>query len=788
MPSTDDTFRLLSGEITMKQPFHRRPVAWAAALAALQISAVHAQTSAPAAPAPAPAPAAAANDGLQLERIVITGTAVARSKMQQSVSVSTLGSEQLERSGASSAAELLRSVPGVRSESSGGEGNANITVRGVPISAGGSRYVQLQEDGLPVLLIGDVSFATADQFVRADYFTESVDVIRGGSASTLATNSPGGIINFISKTGKAGGGSIGYSLGVDHRQQRLDFEYGANLGNKLYAQVGGFHRIGEGTRNTDVTAENGGQVRFSLTKEFDGGYVRATVKSLNDRTPTYLPVPVRLTGNTISELPNVDPRTAFFINSNFPADTTVGRDGSRVTSNPADGLKVRVNSFGLEAQLKFAGDLTVTNRFRTTDISGRFIGLFPAGSAPIDAANGTNRYTGTASVFSAHIFNTSLDDMGNTFNDLRLQKVLKLAGNDRLTLTGGLFSGTQNVGQTWYWNRYNVELNGDGARLRDNAGNITLNPVGDATTTWGGCCFRNIDVKLTAAAPYAGLTWDSGPLSVDASVRLDKQRASGSQIFGDAAGWNAARRNKVSYTTDNTSYSIGGNYQLNKDMALFARISEGSSWASPDRIIWNTSVADGSTPYPVNETRQFEAGLKMRQGALSTFLTLFVAKTKEDGGFEVTSRRYLKDTYDARGLEAEFSWRAGDFKVAGGATVTSAKIAATGKKPRRQADFVYQLAPSYTLGKLELGATVIGTTKSYADNDNAVVLPGYTVINLFAAYEVAPNLQLQLGVNNLANTIGYTEAEGQGNLTNNPLYVARSINGRSVKAGLRYSF
>ena len=87
-----------------------------------------------------------------------------------------------------------------------------------------------------------------------------------------------------------------------------------------------------------------------------------------------------------------------------------------------------------------------------------------------------------------------------------------------------------------------------------------------------------------------------------------------------------------------------------------------------------------------------------------------------------------------------------------------------------------------------LGATVIGTTKSYADNDNAVVLPGYTVVNAFANVEIARDLTLQLGVNNLFDSIGYTEAEGQGNLSNNPLYVARSINGRSAKATLRYSF
>ena len=72
-----------------------------------------------------------------------------------------------ERTGATSAAELLRAVPGGRSESSRGEGNVSITVCGVPLSAGGSRYVQIQEDGLPVLMFGDIAFGTADQFLRA---------------------------------------------------------------------------------------------------------------------------------------------------------------------------------------------------------------------------------------------------------------------------------------------------------------------------------------------------------------------------------------------------------------------------------------------------------------------------------------------------------------------------------------------------------------------------------------------------------------------------------------------
>jgi hypothetical protein len=315
-----------------------KPLALAASLAMLAWSGAQAQTQT-AAPA-----AAKANEGeadqagtLSMERIVVTGTTTARTKMKQSVSVSTLDPDQIQKSGAVSAAEVLRSVPGIRAESSGGEGNANITVRGAPISAGGSRYLQLQEDGLPVILVGDISFGTADQFVRADGMTDSVQAIRGGSASTLATNSPAGIVNFITKTGRDGGGSAGLTVGLDHNQARLDFDLGGRLGPKTRFQIGGFQRIGEGARPSNVTLEDGGQLRMNLTQDFDGGYLRLSFKHLDDKTPTYLPVPVRLSGNKIETIAGVDPRTAFFINSNFAQDRTYDRNGNLVTSNPSDG-------------------------------------------------------------------------------------------------------------------------------------------------------------------------------------------------------------------------------------------------------------------------------------------------------------------------------------------------------------------------------------------------------------------------------------------------------------------
>jgi outer membrane receptor protein involved in Fe transport len=68
------------------------------------------------------------------------------------------------------------------------------------------------------------------------------------------------------------------------------------------------------------------------------------------------------------------------------------------------------------------------------------------------------------------------------------------------------------------------------------------------------------------------------------------------------------------------------------------------------------------------------------------------------------------------------------------------------------------------------------------------VLPGFAVVNLFANYELNDRTTLSLGVNNVFDQLGYTEAEGQNNLGDNPLYIARAVNGRSAKLSLKYAF
>lgn len=745
-----------------KQTFQVRPIAVAVAMSITSFAAF-AQNTAPAA------------DGLKLDQVVVTGASTGISKMKQSLSVSTMDSEQIEKAGATSAAELLRAIPGIRSESSGGEGNANITVRGVPLSAGGSRYVQMQEDGLPIMLFGDISFGTADQFLRADFNVDRLEVIRGGSASTLATNSPGGIINFISKTGKEAGGAVGMTAGLEQRQTRLDVDYGGSLGPRTTFHIGGFQRVGEGARPAGFNTENGGQIRANITQQLDNGFIRFSLKSLDDRTPTLLPVPVTVSNGQINTINGIDPRTAFFITPTLPNDRTMNRDGGMTNSSTRDGLHVVSNAFGFESMLKLGNGWTVDEKFRKTSNSGRFMGLFPAD-------NGNN---GKNAFFTATLFNTSLDDFGNTFNDVKVSKAFDLGGS-KVTAVAGLFTGVQNVAQTWYWNQYNLSMTGSQAKVVNALGVASAAPVSAGYDTWGGCCVRNWDVQYSHTAPYLALTSDVGGLTLDASVRSDNQKASGYSLEDNATAkaWDPATQKTINYSVAHTSYSVGANYAVSRDLSVFGRASDGVAF-SADRLLYGNPL-DGSVPISVNQIEQQEAGVKWRGYGLSVFATLFNAKTTESN-YEATTQKFTANKYTSNGVELEAVWNMGDLRVAGGATWTNAKIsdsndaATIGRKPRRQADFVYQLAPSIAFDALELGAAVVGTGDSFGDDANTITMAGFTTINAFVNYQVNAKTQLSLRVNNLTNALGYTEIEGDG-------HAARAVNGRSANVQLKYAF
>lgn len=730
-------------------------VAIATALAIASIGAAHAQANA---------------DALKLDEVVVTGSATGGSKMKQSLSISTLDSDQITNTVASSSADLLRSIPGVRAESSGGEGNANVTVRGVPISAGGSRYVQFQEDGLPVLQIGDFNFVTPDMFLRSSLGTDGLEVVRGGSASTMATNAPGGIINFISKTGDVEGGTISATTNVGGAsQRRLDFGYGKPLSDTSSVYVSGFVRNGEGPRETHgVNMESGGQFKASFNKDLGGGNsVKLHAKVLDDKTPTLMTSPVNTVNGQIVTLPGVDPRTFSPYASNLPTIPQYGMYGGSASMN--DGLRSKSTAIGSEINLNLGNGWTLNDKFRIANNSGGFNGIMPANyNDKALPASGATSYT-------ALFLGAKFNNVGLAVNDLKLSKKHTLSDGAKLTTTAGVFASSQKLDIDW-------EIGGF---------NAPLVPTSSSTygkyTSW---YKRYINQTYTTVSPYAALNLENGDWVFDGSVRMDRQSVTGTyNANSDTLG---ARG--VDYKSNFNAYSFGANYNLSKNTALFARISDGASFNS-DRVLFQESTSKcglrcfvGNT-VPVNEVKQYEAGLKNKFGNLSTFVTFFLAKTNESN-YDLTTGTTSFNKYDAKGVELEAGYRIGAFRLNGGVTLTDAEViqsnnsAYVGKTPNRQARAIYQLSPTYKMENTTFGATIVGTTSSkdaQTVSGLEATLPGYTYANAFISHDLNKATTLSLSVNNLTNTLGYTEV-------NNERSAARSITGRTVKVGLKYNF
>ena len=362
-----------------------------------------------------------------------------------------------------------------------------------------------------------------------------------------------------------------------------------------------------------------------------------------------------------------------------------------------------------------------------------------------------------------------------------------------MTATAGLFFSSQSLGVTWNFNQYSLSASETGASVLDVPGVVNGSPG------FGGCCMNYQSATYRTTAPYAALQYDSGPLSIDASFRQDRNSARGSyyQTLFDGGtpgeAYAVDRPRLINYSFKNNSYSIGANYRLTQDTALFARVSDGASYLA-DRITFFNDprlVNGSSSVIPTNEVRQLEGGVKWRQPGMSLFATVFLAKVDENNVDPTTTPiRVTRTKYDSKGLELEAAFNSGNFAINGGVTFTDATVKAStnaaivGKTPKRQAKVVYQLTPSYSFGDTMVGASIVGTTASMDDSPAGPVtvkLPAFASVNAFVNHQLTPSLLVSLGANNLFDTIGYTESnDGRG--------AARSINGRTVKATLKYSF
>jgi iron complex outermembrane receptor protein len=188
--------------------------------------------------APVSAQQAATGEGTTLEEVIVTGTAAGAEvrKLEASFAITTLDDTAITEFAPQSTADLLRLVPGVWSESTGGVSGANVMVRGFP-GGGDAPYLTVQLNGAPVYPISTLSFLENTTMFRIDETVERVEALRGGPNPVFSNGQSGLTTNFILREGgEETEGIVKYTTS-DYDLQRFDGYISGPITDDFYYMV-----------------------------------------------------------------------------------------------------------------------------------------------------------------------------------------------------------------------------------------------------------------------------------------------------------------------------------------------------------------------------------------------------------------------------------------------------------------------------------------------------------------------------------------------------------------------
>jgi outer membrane receptor protein involved in Fe transport len=647
-------------------------------------------------------------DVLQLESLVVTGTAMPITKFDSAFSISTLSEFKIERLAPQSSVDLVRSLPGFWTEPSGGEGGNNLAVRGLPSS--NFRFVGFFEDGLPNFQEQQQSYLNADELLRVDATIEGVEAVRGGTASIFSSNSPGANINFITRKGGETREGLARLTVTDFGQLRWDGVLSGPVAGGLSASLGGFYRIGDGQRDAGFTGDKGGQLRLSLTQKFDQGTVTAYVRALRDRNLFYLPIPLKDPRNPAVSLAGlIDPHTGTLTSDDFRyarLRTLNGAAGGRVIdADLADGIHSNVTSMGVIANFKLGDGWRLTNHFRQVSGDVDFNALFST-TAPDDAASylasqlSRAKAAWTTATSARYVLANSRTSSGgrivfdptttnglvirggwyrietsfaNALDDLRLNKKFETAHGIH-ELSVGLYFSDYSTTQYLFQNTNLMELRSRPRALDIEALDASGAVVGSVTENgfvqYGTAGDPGGYAEGRIWAPYLAETWKvNRALTIDTGLRVHRQKDRGyallrtTQNLGNTAtladdnvGGPSGQVESRTANYHATSWTLGANYEFNKTIALFARGTSTFRTPNLQNIYQRRTV-------PVTNIKEAELGLKYNSRHFSAFGTVFANQfsplleniTTPDALGVFRTYPFTVKT-ETRGVELEATW------------------------------------------------------------------------------------------------------------------------------------
>lgn len=793
-----------------------------AAPLALIATAAQAQTS-----PDQPAPDSAAAQDEAVEEIVVVGTAGGGTRRQDAAfAVTTLGEEALDRAAPSSTADILRSVPGVMAESSGGQNGANIFVRGYP-SGGDAQFVTFQLGGVPIFPPATLSFLENSQLIRLDETVKRVEAVRGGTGSLFSNGQPGLTVNVVPRTGGSNFEGFGKVSYTDYGEIRGDAWVSGPLGENTGFMVGGYYAQGNGVRDPQFRAEKGGQITANIRHEFEGrGSVEIYARYLNDRGQWLLPIPVMSNNGEISAYPGFDPGTG-----------TLPGDETRVTTNIvgrtidlAQGRGADVINTGIAFDYEIADGLRLRERLSYLGGNADTIGMVPEGpprsAADVAVAlggagstvssltyvNGGQAVTGGA---SAQVMRAGIWEVRKKISSFVSDSAFEwTAGNNKFT--GGFYFADYSSRDKWVLGNQVLLTAEPNARLLD----MTLN--GGRTATLNGftsgpgfqvdAFYKGRDYAFYAVDEFqitpelridGGVRWQRHV--VDATLRTPRGAAEGGNVDLDGNP-NTLYDNSVTvlggprqlhYSDSAWSWTVGVNYDFTSEIGVFARYSRGNSFPQFDNL------REGLTQ--IAEVDTYEGGLKVSTPLISLYATLFHNKFDGLASSRLVNNVPIPEVGGAKttGVEVEGAVRPfRGFSITAGGTwldasyegfFTGGTVDNTGNQVQRQPRWAWRVTPAYEVDlggvKPALFATLQYTGDRFSDPENAQVLPSFYQLDAGITVDVGEHVTLAVTGNNLTDEIGLTEGNpriigGQGS----GAILARPILGRSFRFSAALKF
>ncbi|BFM13206.1 TonB-dependent receptor [Simiduia litorea] len=714
-----------------------------------------------------------------LEEVVVTGIAGGGEirKLDASFAITNVTDEDIKRFSPKSTADLLKTIPGVWAESSGGIAGANVFVRGFP-SSGDAPFLTVQLEGAPIFPPPTVSFLENTTLFRIDETIERMEGLRGGTQSVLDNGQPGLTTNFLLKRGgEETEGLVKYSTS-DYNLQRVDGVMSGKLSDGLYYMVGGYTSTSPGIRDAGFNAEEGKQFTVNITKDLDQGSVNFYHRNTDDAGVWYLPVALNV--------PGVDASFNQLGTLNRQSTITYGPDNSVEAVDLGEGRGWKGSVSGMNFDFTVNENLTLSNSLNVTAGEANTFGLVPNGNAVnvgdlLDdpaADTGavvigalTGAVTGNAIGRDAYIQQQGAwvvrKDIESFTNNLAL------SGNyEAYEFSLGYYTATTSIDEWWSLGnqKYMVVANG-GERVDG----IECNQASVDSCGW------NYDIDATGDARsnalYGSFTWHaSDALSVDIGLRSENHQVE----YTVDEGLDNVITKSVQYDETKSSLTLGANYDLNENQGLFARYSQGYKFPYFDDFRDNFGAYSNGEDL-IKEVTQFELGYKAAFDTLSAYVTLFGNEVKGDTFVTQPGAPAQVFTNQAYGVELDGRWyHESGFALTLNGTVQNTEVtenpALTGKEAQRQPNYQVRLSPSYDLALAgDMAMTFYGAVSfigdRFADPDNEVTLEAYEKIDLGVLVDVSENLQLQLALDNVTDEQALTEGDPRDPAAANGRYI-----------------